>query len=204
MSDIVLGTIIGGSIGVIGSIVGSIIYGYFSKTSTKMQIEARLTEQARQFDHENYAQETASLIRVRRQWIDLLRPTLIQYSEYSLKVADTLALLRMDFPQGKPENPEESAEGSEFDKLFQKLKQGFGYWSNITEELRKVEAQISDGQLKKLISNLVGYEITVWLVSITTDKEHITRAESTLTIIEDTLAKAFKQIEELLSGKREE
>ncbi|OGO18423.1 MAG: hypothetical protein A2Z15_05305 [Chloroflexi bacterium RBG_16_50_11] len=44
MSDIVLGTIIGGLIGVIGSILGFIIQGYYSKKNTELQLESEKRE----------------------------------------------------------------------------------------------------------------------------------------------------------------
>ena len=67
MSDLVLGTILGGSIGVIGSLLSFIIQGHYSKSSTELQIRARREEQKQQFENERQTVEISRKIERRAQ-----------------------------------------------------------------------------------------------------------------------------------------
>ena len=66
MSDFIIGTIIGGSIGVIGSIVGFVIQGHYSKKNTELQVDARRNEQLINFEHQKEETRTSRSIELMR------------------------------------------------------------------------------------------------------------------------------------------
>ncbi|MFO7772838.1 MAG: hypothetical protein R6V59_02690 [Dehalococcoidia bacterium] len=69
MSDIVLGMIIGGLIGVVGSAVAALIQGYYSLKGRREENSARERQQSMQIKHEKDSQLIAMLIATRSSYL---------------------------------------------------------------------------------------------------------------------------------------
>jgi hypothetical protein len=77
MSDLLLGTIIGGSIAVIGSVSGLIIQGYYARRTTKMQIDARVEEQREQFKFQEGQAQIQRLVDQRARYLTPMKEYLL-------------------------------------------------------------------------------------------------------------------------------
>jgi hypothetical protein len=103
MSDFVLGTIIGGAIGVFGSLLGFILQGYFSVKTTKIQIDARMEEQQKQFEYQEKQAQITRLVEDRARYLNPLRDQITKC--YSLAVKSSNNIIEIIVRYGNPPDP---------------------------------------------------------------------------------------------------
>lgn len=200
MADLILGTIIGGLVGLISSIVGFLIQGYYSNKNTLVQITAQKEEQAEKFKFEKKRQEINRLIQVRETWTKSLYTSLITYAENIDKTSLEINILRVNFPDGQAAQSVLSS-GLEFDRLFTDLTTAVKELDNASDNLGKEMAPISDSILKNLISNLISEELQLSLIVYKPlNREEYEDSDKIVGIIKDELASAFKKLEDLSCG----
>jgi len=209
MSDIILGIIIGGGIGVVASIVG----GIFSYLVAKSQINARRQEQADQFANRKQEFQMDRLIEARKAWLEPLSKAI---QECVKEVAEAEAITLKLKASCNIHFWGEDLYGQSSKALVKSTKSII----KICREVRDLTAQVSDGSLNKLISDMIllpfeihtkvftlpGSDTKQWLTKTPVDKEEESISTSCVAICEilnnirEHSWKINKRIEELLSG----
>ncbi len=90
MSDLVLGTIIGGTIGVIASLLGSIVQGYWSSKNTSARIK-----------HEKEGAMTERLIAKRESYLSHISVSTSECYKYTIQIINKLVGAITDFQESK-------------------------------------------------------------------------------------------------------
>jgi hypothetical protein len=147
MSEIILGTIIGGSIGVIGPLLGFIIQGHFTKNTTKMQINAQ-TEAAR----------LNRLVEVRAQYLNPLREQVAKIYEQLININDQMINIEVGY--GNPPEPTKK-QPSEYDKETAKLSEALDKLEKAQNEADIIRSKTSDHRLRQLFLDFTHNRITL-------------------------------------------
>lgn len=191
ITNIIIGTV--GIVGVGGSLLASYLQARSSRNDTKMQIEARQEEQAKQLEFENNQNVINRRIEERKKWIEPLRQSLIYYSESANSAYDILIDLG--------EFPEDFERASDViqDPEYRKLSKITENWEQSRKILSNSIAQIGDPDLNKIINELIKIPLMVASSQIINEEKYsglIIRVETA----KNYVVEAFKRIEGLLSG----
>ncbi len=219
MSDVIIGIIMGGIIGVIGSSIGFIIQGYFAKRTTKMQIDARTDEQKNQFEYQKGQVQIGRLIEVRAQYLNPLREQITKCYELTGKVVEEVNSISTRY--GNPPDPVSRSFSEYALKTTDSYPDRVNKLSKIVAQLSKAIKQANllrtksgDHTLRELVLKAYGISlmlsIDVSFLQVASDEWQIVTNETipvdlektsnNAKILERTLEDVSTHIEELLSG----
>ena len=167
MSDIVLGTIIGGAIAVVGSAVVALIHGYYSLKGKREENLLREQEQSTQIRHEKNTELIRRIIEVRKRYLE---PVSEHLNRMQTPVSDFRHKLLIVIVKYRHEGSEigEQSETSENNKVrveaakkpefIEKLKSVGSVLSGIESSQKRIEEEslmAGDVKLTKLLAAVV-------------------------------------------------
>lgn len=148
MSDIVLGTIIGGAIALLSGVAGYFLQGYFSIKNTRMRI-----------DHEREKDRETRLIEFRSKYLGPTRDCVLQCCERINDIQDRMLDCTVPFGEMSNDNPHivtishDRAVIAEFQDSLKAIGDAYDNLFDSLGELHKWRHQASDSRLVRLIGN---------------------------------------------------
>jgi uncharacterized membrane-anchored protein YhcB (DUF1043 family) len=203
MSDVILAGIIGGIIGVAGSVAGLIIQGHFSKKTTEMQINARMEEQKKQLESQKRQIEVAKSIEVKATYVYPIREQLWKLNNHASNARNNLRIIA---------RPEVDVLGNYFEKqvtheeALNALKESMVGIIDASSQTQQLMSRASDEKLIDLLSALQLYVFLIssnaeWLfLSDSSKKNEIGAISEYMSGLRSKVTDANKRTEELLSG----
>ena len=195
-----------GVVGVIATLIGSIIQGRIANRSANTQIMARKDEQERQFEFDD-KQKNKQLefdkfqfiahrkIEERRLWITPLRNSLVEYSKMADKISTEISSIRYRIPNPTVDNPKPKAQKPSTENLKNLLNS----FEAPLGELSNSMSQISDKKLKDCINEVISNYYFIFVMTvIDIDKERLREFETAIQQITDGISLAFNRMEDLL------
>jgi hypothetical protein len=155
VSDIVLGMIIGGVIGVVGSALVALIQGHYSLKSKREENLAREHQLVMQIQHEKDSQLLSRRIAVRSKYLEPLSSHLSDlYASFKDRKGEVIAILR------KYSSAEDKIHVREEDKeeFYQKLDEMEGTIESIGivyDKTSAVMSKVTDDELTKIYNTLL-------------------------------------------------
>lgn len=218
MSDLIIGTIIGGAIGVIGSMLGFIIQGYFSNKNTSMQIESRKEEQSRLFEHEKDSQVLSRIIERRARYLDPLSDQLGELHTFMNDFRDKIIKVIVSYQseedkiRGDRKIRIDSEEKQEFIEQFEVFGSAVEEIDNRRQKIFEASYKVTDVNLQEMLWDLVKklyavvhayYDMGIVLEESETGDNPICDFEAIFKPVRDAnvcIPRANHRIESLLAG----
>lgn len=203
ISDVILAGIIGGTIGVAGTVAGLIIQGHFSKRTTEMQINAKAEEQNKQLESQKRQIEIAKSIEVKATYVYPIREQLWKLSNHAANARNNLRIIA---------RPEGDVLGNYFEKqltheeALNALKESMIGIVDASSQTQQLMSRASDEKLIDLLSALQLYVFLIssnaeWIfLSNSGKKDEISAISEYMSGLRDKVVDANKRTEELLSG----
>lgn len=218
MSDILLGMIIGGVIGVVGSAVVAWIQGHYSLSGKREENSARQQQQSTQIQHEKDSQLISRLIARRLSYLEPLSSHLsalyTALDNYQKKLIEILNPYFRDPKSDKIQVPEVNKQ--EFGRQLRSTKTSFGAIITPRAKIWEASSHVADLKLLKEI-NALSKTIRAFYAACqemygsfndsTTGHDFVYDFESlveSITSIELDISNAHRRIDSLLAGVDED
>ena len=213
MSDIVLGMIIGGVIGVVGSAVAALVQGYYSVKVKREENSALQHQQSTQIQHEKNSQQISRIIEVRVRYLDPLSnqlgKLLMTVSDFQDKLLEAI----VPYIRKEKEIHVKAADKQEFIQKLKTVKSASSALATSKTEIFETSMKVTDRELMELLQDLVTekvhfvlgayYKMNISLEKSTTGHDFIYDFEAMLKSIKDVnvcVARTNHRIELLLAG----